>query len=653
MLKTIAVLIIGVLFLSCSRKSLKSIEFVHNGKPQFLTLRNASENREGFLQTQDEFFIRSEKAVYGDEIEASAELSIGAGEGNVLITVGDNTLVITSEVENEKGEKVVFLRGPSIGESVKIGAMSEYIEADTRFELHVKFNNDKLSYDIDGREIYSRAVETAPAGMIKFGEWGGEFKIYNLKVKGQFKPIAELYNKEFILARSQKSVDKSAEKVRGDPNRPAFHFQPPANWNNDPNGTLFYDGYYHLFYQHNPYSDEWGWMHWGHARSKDLVHWEHLPIALWPSVDKGENHVFSGSGFIKDDGKPILFYTSIGHEQPEHWAAIPADGELRDWQKHPDNPILTMKDHAGKIIDDWRDPYLFRENGSAYMVIGGHPRGGKGSIMLYKALNPELSKWKFLGIPFSGEEDNWECPNFFKIGDKYVLIYSPHSNVRYYTGYFDPAKVKFTPVYHGTVDYTPSWNFYAPNTLQKADGRRILFGWIPGFKGNQGWQGAISIPRELSIDSKNRLVQKPVPEITALRSGEKKYINISLENSSFKLDLKDVQFELTAEVGDGGTDNFGIRFNDEKGEQFEVLLSPEKISMGSAEKVLDPKLDGKIETVHLFFDRTILEIFINDGLLCATKVVYPDRNNLNFEFFNIKGKVKIASITQRPIKSIW
>src|SRR5262249_19515405 len=97
-----------------------------------------------------------------------------------------------------------------------------------------------------------------------------------------------------LLQRAEASMKATAEKVKNDPNRPLFHLQPPANWNNDPNGPIYYKGHYHLFYQLNPYGDAWGHMHWGHFRSKDLVHWEHQPIALWPSKKQGEEHVFSG-----------------------------------------------------------------------------------------------------------------------------------------------------------------------------------------------------------------------------------------------------------------------------------------------------------------------------------------------------------------------
>src|SRR5688572_24253727 len=113
------------------------------------------------------------------------------------------------------------------------------------------------------------------------------------------------------IERAMASVAKAAERVKDDKNRPAYHFQPTGNWMNDPNGPIFHNGYYHMFYQHNPYGDGWGHMHWGHARSRDLVKWEHLPIALWPSLEMNEEHVFSGCSAIRADGKPVIFYTSI------------------------------------------------------------------------------------------------------------------------------------------------------------------------------------------------------------------------------------------------------------------------------------------------------------------------------------------------------
>ena len=160
------------------------------------------------------------------------------------------------------------------------------------------------------------------------------------------------------LVKAMRSVEAAIAKASADPNRPVYHFHPPAYWNNDPNGTVWYKGWHHLFYQYNPYAAVWGHMHWGHARSRDLVSWEHLPIALWPSTEKGEEHVFSGAATAGPDGRPWLFYTSIGQRAPEQWLAMPEDDDLIAWKKHPANPVLTTGIHGTLEVNEWRDPFL-------------------------------------------------------------------------------------------------------------------------------------------------------------------------------------------------------------------------------------------------------------------------------------------------------
>ncbi len=152
---------------------------------------------------------------------------------------------------------------------------------------------------------------------------------------------AAIKERDDLLAKAAASVAAAADKVKDDPARPIYHLLPPANWMNDPNGLVFHNGHYHVFYQHNPYGDGWGNMHWGHFRSKDLVDWEHQPIALWPSKSRGEEHVFSGSATKTADGKLMLFYTSIGKRNPEQWAAVPEGDDLVRWKKHSQNPLLT------------------------------------------------------------------------------------------------------------------------------------------------------------------------------------------------------------------------------------------------------------------------------------------------------------------------
>jgi beta-fructofuranosidase len=215
---------------------------------------------------------------------------------------------------------------------------------------------------------------------------------------------------------------------------------------------------------------------------------------------------------------------------------------------------------------------------------------------------------------------------------------------------------------HGIIDhggdqnyYTSNElaNYYAPNTLQMDDGRRILFGWIPGFKREQGWQGAISLPRDLSIDQSGQLVQKPVPELEKLRGKKTNISNVALGKGSSRIEMNKPQFQLILNLANKGARDIGFRFSDEFGKPFEIKINLKNFILGEEEVALDPIIKGGIREVQLFFDRTIIEIFVNGGLACATKVVYPDKKNLNFEIFSTDSKAVIENLDVWEMKSIW
>src|SRR6266481_1433000 len=154
---------------------------------------------------------------------------------------------------------------------------------------------------------------------------------------------AESTNPE--IARATAAVEAAVPRAQADPAHPIFHVTSPAQWMNDPNGPIYYKGYYHLFYQLHPFSDQSGPKYWGHVRSRDLAKWEHLPIALWPSSEAGEAEVWSGCCTINGQGEPMIFYTSIAPGKSaqtlaEQWAAI-GDDNLIKWQKSPANPVLS------------------------------------------------------------------------------------------------------------------------------------------------------------------------------------------------------------------------------------------------------------------------------------------------------------------------
>jgi beta-fructofuranosidase len=453
------------------------------------------------------------------------------------------------------------------------------------------------------------------------------------------------------LTHANASVQGAVGRARSDPSRPIYHVLPPALWCNDPNGPLFFKGYYHLFYQHNPYGDRWEHMHWGHVRSKDLVHWQHLPIALWPSQEQGEQHCFSGCAAINAQGQPTLIYTSIGAGRPpQQWRAV-SDDDMLTWKKHPANPLLTEEAHGKLKVPDWRDPFVFQEAGQWYMVCGGHREGGRGRILLYKS--DDLVKWRFVGVPVEGVEGNWECPNLFRLGDKWVLIYSPHGLVRYYTGTLDITACKFKPEYHGTLDYSD--NFYAPNGLEDGDKRRILWGWVRGFPAGRGWNGCLTLPRILTLDPGGRLTQQPALELKNLRADRLEHLtDVTLRDTTRRLQTAGAAIEILAKFESGDAKNWGLNLRRSKdGKQLAgISYDGKTLTVDGTTATLTPPRDDRQLTVHAFLDRSVLEVYANDWL-CLTRVVDPGKEAIDVEAFASGGTARLSVFDSWTIKTIW
>ncbi len=417
------------------------------------------------------------------------------------------------------------------------------------------------------------------------------------------------------LAKADASVAKAAERVAADKLRPQYHVLPTAQWINDPNGPILHGGYYHLFFQHNPYGDGWGHMHWGHVRSRDLVHWERLPIALAPSLEQGEEHCFSGCAVITRAGQPLMLYTSIGPQKnagdaADQWAAL-GSPDLLTWKKHPANPVLHEGLHGDQKIYDWRDPFVFGQGGRTFAVLGGNLNrgaGGQGIVALYEAENDELTKWKYRGILFQHpdrEVGNIECPNFFALDGRFVLIISPHRAVEWFVGDFDADAGKFTWKTRGKVD--ASDQYYAPNGLVDALGRRVLWGWIRGFPDGRGWNGCLSLPQVLGVDSQGRLTQTPLPELSKLRGKQQSAKDLDLSaDAETKLGLTGAALEIEARFAPSAASAVGLRVRSGRDpKQFvDVLLRPGELDVAG---VKTPLPAGAARTLRLFIDHGVLE----------------------------------------------
>ncbi len=463
------------------------------------------------------------------------------------------------------------------------------------------------------------------------------------------------------VAKANKAVAGAIEKVENDPFRPGFHFAPPAQWMNDPNGPIYFKDSFHLFYQHNPYGDYWDHMHWGHARSDDMVFWAHQPIALWPSIELGEKHCFSGCATLNSSDRPMIFYTmvtgtdSLPHEQ---WAAL-GDQNMIRWEKYEKNPILSL-DSPGipPWGPNWRDPFIFRERGRVFMALGVDD-DDKAAVALFEALNGDLTDWIYrANIVESGKSKIkfFECPNFFKIGNKWMLLYSPYRAVEYMVGDFDLENYTFSVEQTGVLDpgHLAGKGFYAGNILFGPE-RLLLLGWIRGFPSNRGWNGCLALPRELSLSADGRPVQKPIDRLQVLRGRYARFDSLVVTDAGYTLpDIKGDMLEIKTAVSAEAAPGFGIALHPFDNDS----LPPVVVSFdGSTLFVAGAKIDAPYLgrdglLLDVFLDRSVMEVFVNGGQMCVTRTLPMDVAEKTINVFTRKPNILTEKVEVWELKSI-
>ena len=463
--------------------------------------------------------------------------------------------------------------------------------------------------------------------------------------------------------------------------RPAFHISPYVGWMNDPNGFSWYKGQYHLFYQYNPYKTKWDSMHWGHVVSTDLLHWEYLPAALAPDMDYDHVGCFSGSAAELPDGKQLLIYTAVDHETladgtvKDIQTQALAVGDGIDYEKYERNPVLSEKDlpEGGSKVD-FRDPKIWKgEDGLFYCVIGNRPKDGSGQILLYSSENG--FDWKFVSV--LAENKNrygkmWECPDFFTLDGKQVLLVSPQDMLpegfEYHNGNgtlcligeLDPETHTLKEQYHQAVDY--GIDFYAMQTVLSPDGRRIMIGWMQNWdtishcSEESKWFSQMSIPRELSVRD-GRLYQKPVSELENMRKNKVEYKDVVVEDTTVTLEhiegrMVDMELVIRPEDRENIYKKFAVRFA--QNEQFhtalsfrpyESILKIDRKFSGTRRAFIHQRRclvrgDSNELRLRIILDRFSAEVFINNGEQVMSAVIYTDQEAKGISFF-ADGKVKM------------
>ncbi|HFI0334552.1 TPA: glycoside hydrolase family 32 protein [Streptococcus suis] len=443
-----------------------------------------------------------------------------------------------------------------------------------------------------------------------------------------------------------KTVEKAnayiqTEKVTLDPTfRPERHFVPEIGWINDPNGFVYFKGEYHLFYQFNPYESVWGPMHWGHAKSKDLVNWEHLPVALAPDKDYDKDGCFSGSAIVKDDTLWLMYTGNIVNE----------DGSVRQvqnmaystdgihFEKIAQNPVATEELLPEEVIaNDFRDPKIFEKDGRYYSVVATKHKDGVGCIVLLGS--DDLLDWQFESIFLKGQAHQghvWECPDYFEVDGQEYLIVSPmryqkegndfvniNSNI-FVSGHVDWDKKVFVAASFKEIDH--GHDFYAAQTTQGPEGERVMIAWmhtwgrplVPNDLGHK-WYGQMTLPRLLK-QGENGLRQ--VLSAGILNSFDDIEIGQVIQGPS-KLSLKlDDSLDLKL-----GTDQDYLQFGYDK-ERQEVYIdrSSLKIQQAGEEEWSTVRRAVTVQATELevLIDTNCLEIIVNDGQESLTSTFYVE-----------------------------
>lgn len=419
-------------------------------------------------------------------------------------------------------------------------------------------------------------------------------------------------------------IKRGMIKADSDPLRPTYHFRPPAQWMNDPNGTIFHDGIFEVFYQFNPLSDTFGRMHWGHARTRDFITWEHLPVALSPRTDFGETQCWSGCCVLRPDSTPVLIYTSLQgralHEQPDCVRIAVGSRDFSNW-KQIQSPVIGVEDVPVSVRNDWRDPYSFEKDGVRYLVVGAalSERDEQPVVLLFRADDQTFQSWSYVGELFESDDKFTflECPNFLEVDNRWILLLSAKKPVEYHVGDFGDPHDGFAIDRSGLVDH--SIEYYATNTAVDDDGRTVVFAWIRGFPKGRGWNGCLALPREIHVDQHGALIQRPIKEIENLRRHHARMEGPVTEPVTIS-DASIYNMELIVVAQTEQRGSLTVLFESEDETVFRVSVSQDLIHVAGINVPLESPQPGARE-LRIFTDRSVIEVFADGGRHCVTRVV--------------------------------
>ncbi|KAF6568230.1 GH32 C-terminal domain-containing protein [Paenibacillus polymyxa] len=595
---------------------------------------------------------------------------------------------VNAVFDGNQGEIKLYLNGSEIA-SAAVPRGSRLAEAADTDLLIGKNNHSSLLAEVFSLHMFSGIID--------------ELKIYNRalsaeEVAASYRHVLDTFHEGIRPQLNYDEIKLDRTPLLLDRHRPQYHVSPPAHWMNEPHAPIYFDGQYHLFYQHNPQGPFFHQIHWGHWVSQDLVHWRDLPVALAPEKDQlAPDGIWSGSATYDADGLPVLFFTA-GNDSasPNQSVALARstytlDGnpDLVQWVKHPE-PLIVQKKGMG-AFGDFRDPFVWKDDDGWYALVGSGIEGGAALAFA----SQDMLNWTYKGPFFKADIQKfpylgpiWELPVLLPLGsdkqgvNKHLLLVSPVGKgadveVFYWIGQLDKQNLSFIPdqeepqlIDVGDFHFTGPSGMVDPKT-----GRNIVFTIAQGDRTSEmeyksGWAHNGGLPLSVYLRDDGRLGIEPIQELQSLRGPKR----LSLRDQSLaetNVQLRNVHgdmLEIQLELEPGSAKKFGIKVRCTPNGEEETLLyydwnqallmvDRSKTTLHPGEKcggIQGGKLEllGENLKLHIYLDRSMVEAYAS-GLKSLTTRVYPSRMDaLGLEIWG-DGEPFVKSLDIWDMQSVW
>lgn len=648
----------------------RAYEWGDNGQPSVIMNQHDKENKQGFILGMGRHgYITFQLALNGEWHE------IWSPEGKVLPK--ENWSYIVAQFDKETNKISLYLNGELVQEK-EVPANSEFAPAN-QLPLRIgKHNQAAAVSDVFQANMFNGLMDN-----VSF--YNNAFS--NEMIKQNYEKVSNTLNNELPIPDTQ--FNRTVYK--GDLYRPNYHFTAPQHWMNEPHAPIYYNGKYHLFYQFNPSGPFWHQIHWGHATSDDMIHWEDRPVALSPTEGiAARDGVWSGSATYDANGVPVLFYTA-GHDEmkPNQMTGIARaadanDVNLHHWNMNP-NPVTIQEENIdtpkGKVMfGQFRDPYVWKDGDKWYQLVGSGVEDAGGTALLYTS--EDLEHWKYEKPLMIGDKgkyprtgDVWELPFLVPIKNdetgeqKHVFMISPYYMTPspyaarftfYWIGTWDPERLEFIPDTEEPKMFDYGEHFTGAQGFVDEKGRTIVTSILQdrrseAGKYQSGWAHGAGMPLEIYLNDKKDLGIRPIEEVQLLRKEEL----ISIENATMTKANKQLekiqsdQFEIELELDVSNTKDAGLKLLKHPKNKEETIIfynnETKTINIDRGLSSHDPNIEKGIQggelnlednilRVQLLVDKSIVEAYVNNEKSISSRVFPTLDQSKGLEVYGIEGE---------------